>query len=168
MIGAKQTLIRRVIPAIMFLSGIYSCQTIDLYEKNVSIPDFAWKSNFKPEFRFTIKDTTVPYSVYIVLRHNDRYSFNNIWVSLTTRVPGDTAVQKVQYELPLANSEGWIGAVAMDDLYEHRILITPRNEPVYFRKPGEYIFTIEQVMRQDPLENVMNVGLRIEKNSNAR
>ena len=141
-----------------------SCQKIDLYEKNVAIPAHEWKSSFKPQFRFTISDTTVPYSVYIVLRHNDRYNFNNIWLKLSTRMPGDTTAQTVQYELPLANSEGWIGgSVAMDDLYEHRILITPRNEPLYFRKAGEYTFTIEQVMREDPLENVMNVGLRIEK-----
>ena len=51
----------------------------------------------------------------------------------------------------------------MDDIYEHRIPLTPVGMPFRFRKPGEYTFTIEQVMREDPLENVMNVGLRIEK-----
>ena len=30
-------------------------------------------------------------------------------------------------------------------------------------KAGNYTFTIEQIMREDPLENVLNVGLRIEK-----
>jgi gliding motility-associated lipoprotein GldH len=163
MIGIIQKISNRFYIGVVLLTILYSCHTIDLYEKNVAIPGYAWKSSFKPEFRFTIKDTTVPYSVYVVLRHNERYNFNNIWINLSTRIPGDTTVQKVQYELPLANSDGWIGAVAMDDLYEHRILITPRNEPVYFHKAGEYIFNIEQIMRQDPLENVMNIGLRIEK-----
>ena len=163
MIGMIQKLSARFFIGTLILTSLFSCQTIDLYEKNVSIPGHEWKSSFKPEFRFTIKDTTVPYSVYVVLRHNERYNFNNIWINLSTRVPGDTSIQKVQYELPLANSDGWIGAVAMDDLYEHRILITPRNEPVYFRKAGEYVFNIEQIMRQDPLDNVMNIGLRIEK-----
>mgnify|MGYP003461691057 FL=1 len=51
----------------------------------------------------------------------------------------------------------------MDDIYEHHIPLTPAGTPFYFRKPGEYIFTIEQAMREDPLEHVMNVGLRIEK-----
>jgi len=157
--------IQRPLLLILFASLVLaSCQTIDLYEKNVSIPGHAWKSSYRPEFRFIIKDTTAPYEVYIVLRHNEKYAYNNIWLNLTTRFPGDTVQHKVQYELPLANSEGWIGTgAAMDDLYEHRILITPRNEPVTFRKPGEYVFTIEQIMREDPLENVLNVGLRIEK-----
>lgn len=162
--------VNKKLPCIALLSmacclALYACKTIDLYEKNVAIPNHEWKSSFHPEFKFTITDTTVPYSVYIVIRHNERYNFNNIWLNLSTRAPGDSAVQRVQYELPLANSDGWLsGTASMDDLYEHRILITPRNEPVYFRKKGEFIFTIDQIMREDPLDNVMNIGLRIEKN----
>ena len=139
-----------------------SCNTIDLYERTVPIPRHEWSSGFKPQFKFTIKDTTSPYQVYIILRHNDQYNYNNIWVNLYTQAPGDS-VQKVQYELPLASKEkGWLGS-AMDDLYEHRIALTPQNQKLFFRKPGEYIFTLEQIMREDPLQHVMDVGLRLEK-----
>jgi gliding motility-associated lipoprotein GldH len=136
-----------------------SCQKIDLFEKNVAIPRQEWKSDFKPRFQFEITDTTALYNIFIVLRHNEKYEFNNIWLSLTTKIPGDT-IQTGQYELPLANNDGWLGT-AMDDLYEHRILITP--VPQKFVRPGQYTFTIGQVMRKDPLENVLNIGLRIEK-----
>ena len=72
-------------------------------------------------------------------------------------------MQKVQYELPLASKEkGWLGT-GMDDIYEHRINITPANDNFYFRKSGEYVFTLEQVMREDPLQQVLDVGLRLEK-----
>jgi len=47
----------------------------------------------------------------------------------------------------------------MDDIYEHRIELT---KPIRM-KAGIYHFKIEQIMREDPLENVMNVGLRVEK-----
>jgi gliding motility-associated lipoprotein GldH len=158
---------RKAIPFLFLVSCLWcSCQTIDLYEKVTPIPAHEWKSSFNPEFRFTIKDTSVPYRLFIVLRHDEKYAYNNIWLSLSTRFPGDTAVQKVQYELPLANSEGWIGKEsAMDDLYEHRIELTSRNEPLFFRRAGEYRFTISQIMREDPLLHVYNVGLRIEKQS---
>ena len=139
-----------------------SCNTIDLYERNVAIPKQEWSTSFKPQFKFIIKDTTQPYQVYVVLRHNDKYNYNNIWINLYTQAPGDS-IQKVQYELPLASKEkGWLGS-AMDDIYEHRISITPQNQSLYFKKSGEYTFTIEQIMREDPLQNVLNVGLRIEK-----
>lgn len=151
-----------LVPCTLFFSS--SCTHVDLYEKTVPIPRHEWSSSFKPQFKFTIKDTAVPYQVYIILRHNDLYNYNNIWINLYTKAPGDT-VQKVQYELPLASKEkGWLGS-AMDDIYEHRISITPQNQKLYFKRSGEYTFTIEQIMREDPLQHVMDVGLRLEKKS---
>ncbi len=143
---------------------IQGCHTIDLYEKEISFSKNQWPARLKPSFTFTIKDTTVPYQVYVILRHNEKYNFNNIWINLYTKGPLDS-VQKVQYELPLATGEkGWLGT-AMDDLYEHRINLTPSSQKFFFKKSGEYTFSLEQIMREDPLENVMNVGLRIEKKS---
>jgi len=135
----------------------YSCQTIDLYERVVSIPKQEWKSSFKPQFNFTIKDTQSRYTIFVLLRHNEKYEFNNLWISLTYQLKGEQPITG-QYELPLANNEGWLGT-AMDDLYEHWIRIA-KGIPL---KAGEYTFTIGQIMRKDPLENVLNVGLRIEK-----
>jgi gliding motility-associated lipoprotein GldH len=138
-----------------------SCQSIDLYERVVSIPKQEWQSSFKPQFKFSIRDTAAAYQVYILLRHNEKYEFNNIWVTLYAQAPGDTA-RLFSLELPLANNDGWMGT-AMDDLYDHRIAVTLDPAIFNFKKPGEYTFTLEQIMRKDPLENVLNVGLRIEK-----
>lgn len=142
-----------------FTFVLSSCESIDLYERVVAIPGQQWKSSFKPQFNFTIKDTQTRYDIYVVFRHNEKYEFNNIWISLAYQLKGQQQVTG-QYELPLANNEGWLGT-AMDDLYEHRIRITPPGG--LSLKAGEYTFTIGQIMRQDPLQNVLNVGLRIEK-----
>ena len=72
-------------------------------------------------------------------------------------------MQHGRYDLVLAtNEKGWL-ASGMDDIYEHRIPLTPSDQPYYFKKPGDYKFSVEQIMREDPLKNVLNVGLRIEK-----
>lgn len=148
---------------ISLLLALYSCNTIDLYEKSVAVPGHSWKSSFKPTFNFTIRDTSSPYSLYLVLRHNDKYDFNNIYLNLYVKRPGVDSMQAAQYDLTLANNEtGW-QASGMDDIYEHRISLTPANQPVYFKKSGNYVFKIEQIMREDPLNNVLDVGLRIEK-----
>ncbi len=150
---------------IVLLLGTFSCTQTDLFEKTAVIPEHSWKSNFKPSFSFTIKDTSSPYMVYLIIRHNDRYSFNNIYVNLFAKGPGQDSTQGVTYDIRLGTDEsGWLGS-GMDDIYEHRVPLTPRSseQAFYFRKPGEYTFTIEQIMRQDPLENVLNAGLRIEK-----
>jgi gliding motility-associated lipoprotein GldH len=144
-----------VVPCALCLG---SCTTVDLYEKNETIPGFKWKSSFQPEFDFTIKDSTSRYRLLLVLRHNDKYNYTNIWVNIYSQPPNDT-VHKIPFDATLATNEGWLTRAAMDDIYEHRIPVTGY---IYF-KPGHYHFKLEQIMREDPLENVLSVGLRMEK-----
>lgn len=137
----------------------FSCTTVDLYEKTVSIPGHSWKNSYKPSFSFTIKDTSSPYQLYFVIRHNDKYSFNNIYVNLDIQLPGSDTTRKLRRDLELAtNEKGWL-ASGMDDIYEHRIKLGGKE----MLRSGEYKFTLEQIMREDPLDNVLNVGIRVEK-----
>jgi gliding motility-associated lipoprotein GldH len=152
----------------ILLAGIFtviSCTTIDLYEKTVSIPGHSWKSSFQPSFDFIIKDTASPYQIYLTIRHDDKYNFNNIYVRLHTKQPGTDSVQTIPVDLRLANDEkGWkLNGVGMDDIWEHNLALTPTTRYFYFRKPGTYTFTIEQIMREDPLDHVYNIGLRLLK-----
>jgi gliding motility-associated lipoprotein GldH len=134
------------------------CTTVDLYEKNVNLHGFVWKSDFKPQFNFTIKDTTSNYVLFLVLRHDEKYNFNNIWINLYSQPPGDS-MHKAPFELTLAtNEKGWL-ASGTDDVYEHRIALTNAQH----LRAGDYHFSIEQIMREDPLQHVMSVGLRLEK-----
>ncbi|MBO9573465.1 MAG: gliding motility lipoprotein GldH [Chitinophagaceae bacterium] len=142
------------------LSGIVSCGTVDVFEKNISIPDHQWASSFKPEISFEITDTASLYNIYVVLRHTEAYRYKNIWLNAYIQMPGDT-LQKQRLDLQLADDDkGWLGS-GMDDIFEHRILIT--HSPQQFRKPGIYKFRLENIMREDPLQYVMNVGIRVEK-----
>ena len=138
--------------------AIASCTTIDLYERSVTIPNYAWTHSFRPTFDFVIKDTTSPYKIFLVLRHNEKYNFNNIYVNLLIKGPGQDSAVKYQRDLRLADNEkGWL-ASGMDDIYEHRIELAQQS-----LKAGLYHFTLEQIMREDPLQNVLNAGIRLEK-----
>lgn len=144
-----------LVSGIIFFS---SCTTADLYEKTVSLPDHEWKSDYKPEFDFIIKDTTSLYQAFFVIRHTEKYNYNNIWINLYSQPPGDT-MHKAQYELVLAtNEKGWL-ASGMDDIYEQRRKLT---EPVRL-SAGTYKLVLENIMREDPLKHILNVGVRIEK-----
>lgn len=137
---------------------LFSCTTVDLYEKSVTIPGHKWEKTFRPSFDFTITDTTAPYKVYLVLRHNEKYSFNNIYINLYVKGPGQDTAQKIQRDILLAtNEKGWL-ATGMDDIYEHRSLLAEQHF-----KAGDYHFSIEHIMRENPLLHVLNAGLRIEK-----
>ena len=151
-----KTVFHVLVPCIIFL---FSCTTVDLYEKTVTIPGHSWQRSFKPTFEFTIKDTSAPYRLFFILRHNEKYSFNNIYINVFVKGPGQDSAIKIQQDLVLAtNDKGWL-ATGMDDIYEHRIPLAPDQN----LKAGTYTFTLEQIMREEPLKNVLNAGLRIEK-----
>lgn len=143
--------------------ALAACTTGNLYEKVAVIPGHRWSSSYKPRFTFNITDTAVPYRVYVIFRHSEKYNYNNVWLRLGIQSPDSAALSSVQYELPLATAErGWL-ASGMDDLYEHRIALTPEADAFYFKRRGTYTFTIAQLMREDPLQEVYNVGLRVER-----
>ncbi len=140
---------------------IAACKTVDVFEKNVSIPRQQWERSFQPVVVFDIADTAALYNIYVTLRHTHAYNYNNIWLSVSYRLPGDTSLKQQRVDISLAdNVKGWLGT-GMDDIYEVRKLITP--QPYRFKNSGECIFTLEQIMRENPLKHVMNAGIRVEK-----
>jgi gliding motility-associated lipoprotein GldH len=140
---------------------VNSCKKLDVFEKNVSIPKYEWNYSFVPGFDFEITDTTAQYNIRVVLRHTDAYRYSNIWLNITGTLQKDTLFKTPHIEIPLGSDDkGWEGT-GMNDIWEVRQPITKGT--VQFKKTGLYHFTIAQVMREDPLLNVMSVGLRVEK-----
>ncbi len=136
-----------------------ACRQIQLFEKTVSIPQHQWSSSFRPEFEFDIPDSTTSYNIFLVIRHSEKYNYSNIFLNLYIKGPGSDSTVKIQKEALLAtDAKGWLGT-GMNDIYEHRVLLAPDQQ----LKPGRYYFTLEQIMRENPLAQVLNVGLRIEK-----
>lgn len=144
--------------ALLMLSAM-SCETGGLYEQTVPFPKHAWASGQVPEFAFDITDTSSFHRIMFVLRHTDGYAFNNIWIGVESMSPGDSVFFQQRFDLPLTRGDRWSGS-AMDDIREHRILMY--REPVKFSRTGRYRVRLHQQMRQDPLQHVLNVGLRVE------
>ena len=91
---------------------------------------------------------------------NGTYRYNNIWLNIGTQSPNDS-MRYQRFDLLLGtDAKGWDGT-GMDDIWELRKSIT--NGPFKFNKPGNYIFSIEQIMRENPLLNVLSIGIRVEK-----
>lgn len=143
--------------AILFLST--GCIHINLYEKQVAIPSQEWRYDFKPNYAFEIKDTTSRYYIYIVVRHTDRYPFNNLWLRVGSAAPGKT-MEFHNVNVQLAGTDSWDGT-GIDDIYEVRKMISPGA--VSFRASGTYAFSIAQIMREDPLRYILDIGIRLEK-----
>ncbi|MEO6813156.1 MAG: gliding motility lipoprotein GldH [Ginsengibacter sp.] len=151
---------KKVLPILFISLIIFSCGKIDLFEKQANIPDQQWFYSNVPQFTFHIDDTLSHYNIYVVLRHTDLYNYNNLWLRLGSKAPGDSMrFQNINLRLA-SDSKGWEGS-GTDDIYEVRKNISPG--PVSFKSAGDYTFSIGQIMRENPLKYVMSVGLRVEK-----
>lgn len=127
-------------------------------DKNVAIADKAWHYHDKPRLMAHITDTGPPYNVYLNLRHTAEYRYSNIFLLVHRSGPGmpDTTER---VELPLAEPDGrWLGR-STGSLYAHKYLF---KENMHFADTGQYLFTIEQNMRENPLPGVADVGIRLE------
>ncbi|MEP7252250.1 MAG: gliding motility lipoprotein GldH [Ginsengibacter sp.] len=137
-----------------------SCIKIDQFEKTAQIPSRQWFYNNAPSFTFQITDTSSLYNLYIVLRHTDSYDYSNIWLRLGSKFPGDSIRYQNINLLLATDAKGWEGP-GTDDIYEVRKNIS--QGPIAFAKAGDYTFTVSQIMRQNPLDDILNVGIRVEK-----
>lgn len=151
---------------ILTLSVLASCgkPKETAYQKQVGIPGAKWDYTFQPEFSFEIPDTTAKYKVYLVLRHDAAFPNSNIWVRLKTKAP-----QQKQYdagnriEAGLAAPDGqWLGS-NIGSIYEHKILLKAGRDYPKFTQTGTYTLKLEQIMRENPLPSVINIGLRVER-----
>jgi gliding motility-associated lipoprotein GldH len=137
-----------------------SCTQTDLFEKNTNIPNMNWQSSYTATGSFKITDTISLFNIYIVVRHTDAYKYNNIWLNVGLQTPGDSMLVQKQNLLLGTDANGWSG-VGMNDIWEEKKLISGVPKP--FKRAGEYKYSLAQIMRDNPLQHVMNVGLRVEK-----
>lgn len=150
--------------AISLLSLAASCGVKSSnYQKQVPIPGTEWTYKFQPVFKIDIKDTASAYQLYFLIRHDESYPNANIWFRMKVKPPGDSLFRDgIRIEKELADAEGKWKAQGMGGIYEHKIPLFAKEVPA-FKKEGTYEIKIEQIMRQNPLPSVLNIGLRMEK-----
>jgi gliding motility-associated lipoprotein GldH len=152
---------RSLIAIVVVLCLITGCLPSPYFQKQEPVPQDAWSYNFKPVFTFDITDTNATYQPSFIIRHTQAYPYSNLWLWLYIKVPGDSVIKKERVNVPLAESNGkWLGR-GMGEIYEQRVRI--QIDSVKFNKAGTYHITIEQNMRINPLPEVLNVGIRMEK-----
>jgi gliding motility-associated lipoprotein GldH len=149
--------------AFALVACLSSCIKSPYYQKEYSMPQNAWQYNFKPSFKFDITDTNAAYNLFFTIRHTEAYPFSNVWVWIYTRQPGDSTFQKSRIEIPLAEPSGkWMGR-GTGEIWEQRLALTAGDKAMILKKTGTYEIRMEQNMRINPLPEILQVGLRVEK-----
>jgi len=137
-----------------------SCLKNKVYEENYPIEGMQWMRNDTLAFEVEIDDTVSTYNLLINVRHRTDYAFSNLWIDLTTIFPSDTSGH-IQVQLKLGdNKEGRWRGDCMTDICDAQISII---EGLRLHETGLYRFLLHHSMRSNPLDGIMSIGLRLEK-----
>ena len=144
-----------IIVGILFL---VSCGKQPHYEKVYSFEGQKWDQDVKLEFVIDIKDISHDYDFTLSLRTTTDYKYNNLWVFLKTEAP-DGNTGREPFEIIITNPDGsWVGNKTG----------TVVETPLYFKSrklplKGKYKFTVEQGITESKIDEVLDLGFRVEK-----
>lgn len=157
-------MLRNSLVALILLCTLFSgCLPSPYYQKDIAIPKNEWQYSFTPSFKFEITDTNSYYKLHFIIRHTDAYPYSNIWLWVYTKKPGAAGFEKTRLEIPLAEQSGkWLGR-GMGAIWEQRMPISHEGDKIILREMGKWEIRFEQNMRINPLPEILQVGLRIEK-----
>jgi gliding motility-associated lipoprotein GldH len=130
-----------------------------LLDQNTEVANHNWAYQDRVKFTVKIDDEKIPYNLFVNLRITADYKYSNMFV-LVTQIGPDKKADTKRYEIPLANKDGeWLGK-GSGNLYSYQY---PFLSDFKFAAKGVYTFEIEQNMRDNPLKEVSDVGLKVEK-----
>lgn len=152
----------RILQVLLFAGIVLllaACDTNRVFDQYKPIEDAVWHKDSLVNFDVPVKDTTQNHNLLINVRNDVNYRYSNLWLFVTIEQPGGTTV-KDTFEMVLADPSGkWLGE-GFGGL-KNRKVIYRRN--VFFPHSGNYSISLQQGMRNDELEGISDVGVRLEK-----
>ncbi|AUD05240.1 gliding motility lipoprotein GldH [Spirosoma pollinicola] len=154
--------LRLLLCTVLLIGG---CDTNAVYKEYTDIDDGKWYIKNAPSFTFEIADASQLYNIYYNLRNSVSYGYYNLYLTRYLRDASGKEIESRLDELILMDPKtGKPNGDGLGDLFDHKFLIK-RN--YRFPKPGKYTMQLKQYMRQDPLLNIMSVGITVEKATQA-
>ena len=150
---------------ILLLAAIllFSCDKKRVFDEYKSVGS-AWHKDSVVTFDLPVLDSTKKYNLFVNLRDNNDYPFNNLFLIVALEMPnGFTKVDTLEYQM--ANPDGTLLGNGFTDIKESKLYY---KEGVKFR--GKYKVQIKQAVRQSgkipgvqELDGITDVGFRIEQ-----
>ncbi len=137
----------------------FSCDSKRIFEKNLDLKNNSWSRkdtlfldeslNANPQVDFLVN-----------VSHTKTFSWRNIWLTLSLTFPNDsTYITKVN--VPLAEPNGkWHGKCnGVSCLKQFPV---PKLQNISI-KNGTYTIKVSHEMREDPLNDIQSIGVRIQQ-----
>lgn len=146
---------------LLIVSGLFACNQVEVFDENKIIENKKWRSTSKVSFKLNITNIDIKYDFVLKLRHTPSYRYSNIFILFyVTNPEKKTSTERIEFTLAEPDGE-WIGH-GVSVLAYKSIFKTGFKFP----KAGIYTIEIEQNMRDNPLEGIMDVGLALVRSEN--
>lgn len=132
------------------------CDTKDVVDSNQVMPSRNWSYADKVKVTVDVTDSSKPYNIYFKLRHTADYRYANIFVLLN--VKGGQRKRSRRYEFKLAQADGQWNGSGSGNLYTYSF---PLLTQFKFPAPGKYELELEQNMRDNPLKEISDAGIKV-------
>jgi gliding motility-associated lipoprotein GldH len=144
---------------LVLLSLIFmSCSEQPMFEKSYSFKANTWKQDVKPSFKVSIDDTSKAYNFIITFRVTTDYAFNNVWFYLNSKTP-DGLTAREPFQMKITNNDGTWAGIKTGTVVETTLSFNRRK----LSKKGDYYFTLEQGVTMKELNEVLDIGLKVEE-----
>jgi gliding motility-associated lipoprotein GldH len=148
--------IKKIYIIFLFFAIFSACRQPSVPEKMVTFSQHQWKVDNRVKIEIENSDSISFYNIFVVIRHTTAFKYNNLLLHYTAFAK-DTVTSKIN--IPLGNGRQWNGD-ALDDIVETRVKINTQPQKL---KKGNNIFMLQQLMPDSVLDNILNVGVRVEK-----
>ncbi len=150
--------IKLIVGSVLFLLIFSACNQHVLMDENLAVDDEGWDYRNRAGFEVLVEDTLSLHAFYLNVRQKESYRYNNLYIFLHTTFPNGTLTHDT-IECVLAQPDGkWLGKTS-GSYISNQILL---NESLRFPLAGQYRFEIEQAMREEKLQGIADIGIRIE------
>lgn len=137
------------------------CDSRRVYEDNREFASRQWLITEEPSFDFVITDSTREYNLYYNLRNSLHYGWDRIYITyVLTDSSGQELSRKLLYNELFDPAGRPYGESGIGDIYDHRFPILTGYR---FAHPGKYSIRLTQFSRQDTLQGILAVGVRVEE-----
>jgi gliding motility-associated lipoprotein GldH len=144
-----------------------SCDKKQFYSEYKEL-DGSWKKSDTLRFTFEQKDTIKPYNLFLNVRNNNDYPFNNMYLIVSLKEPGKKPTIKIDtLEYQMADLDGTLLGEGFTDVKESKLWYL---ENYVFNRIGNYKVEVVQAVRATgevngvaELKGITELGLRIEK-----
>ncbi len=151
---------------ILMILFLISCDEKRVFDDYKSVGN-AWNKDSIVSFDLPKLEPTKQYNLFLNVRNNDNYPFNNLFLLVSLENPdGLTKVDTLEYAM--ANLDGTLLGEGFSDTKESKLFY---KENLKFDKKGLYKVRIQQAIRQNgkikgekELKGITEVGFRIESN----